>query len=172
VCLVGGKAHQQKKRKPAHLKREKAQKHGKKREVRRIEEEKAACPAREKVQQEGWKRSSIEELRKREEHCGKKVPQKARLLDLGWVTEKVVVLYLTCKYGKKGSHVEDNWEQRMVLLWKWRKLIGVNAKRRQRRKQCSPERQKCNKVAYGQETWKVQPKRGVAKERSGEPSKC
>jgi len=50
--LVGGKAHQQKKRKPARLKREKAQKHGKKREVRKIEEEKVACPAREKAQQE------------------------------------------------------------------------------------------------------------------------
>jgi len=60
------------------------QKHGKKREVRRIEEEKVMCPAREKVQQEEWKRSSIEELRKKaEEHCGKRVLQKVRLLNLG-----------------------------------------------------------------------------------------
>jgi len=118
VCPVGGKAHQQEERKPACLKRGKVQEHGKKREMRRIEEEKAARLARGEVQQEKWERSSIEELRKRaEEHCGKRVLQEARLLELGWVTE-VVVSYLTCKYRKKGSHVEDNQGQGVVLLWK------------------------------------------------------
>jgi len=58
-----GKAHQQERR-PAHPIREKAQE-GEKR-LRRIEEEKAACPVKGEVQQE-WRRSSWEELRKRAE---------------------------------------------------------------------------------------------------------
>jgi len=58
-----------------HLEREKVQEHSEKRKVRKIEEEKVVCSAREEVQQEEWKRSSIKELKKRvEEHCGKKVP--------------------------------------------------------------------------------------------------
>jgi len=140
--LVRGQAHQQEERKLAHLERGKVQKCGKKREVRRMEEEKAVCPARGEVQQEEWKRSSIEELRKRaEEHCGKRVLQEARLLELGWVTEEVVVLYLTCKCGKNGSYVEDNWGQGVVLLWKWRKLSWCGCKEKIE-----------EKAAYGQET--------------------
>jgi len=84
VCPVGEKAHQQEERKPVCLEREKAQECGKKRKVRRIEKEKVVCPTRGEVQKKEWKRSSIEELRKRaEEHCGKRIPQEARLLDLG-----------------------------------------------------------------------------------------
>jgi len=162
VCLVREKAHQQEERKPAHPERGKVQKRGKKREVRRMEEEKAVCPARGEVQQEEWKRSSIEELRKRaEEHCSKRVLQEARLLELGWVTEEVVVLYLTCKCGKNRSHVEDNWGKGVVPLWKWRKLSWYGCKEKIE-----------EKVAHGQGTWKAQPKRGVAKGRLGEPSKC
>jgi len=37
---------------------------------------------------------------------------------------------------------------------------------------CSPERQRYSKAVHSQENWKAQPKRGVVKERSGEPSKC
>jgi len=93
---VGGKAHQQEERKPAHLKRGKAQEHGKKRELRRVEEEKAACSIGGKAQQ-AYRRASVERLRKRtEEHCGKEVPKEAWLFDLGWMTEKVVVSYLVC----------------------------------------------------------------------------
>jgi len=78
------------------------------RRLRRIEEEKVVRPIKGEVQQE-WRRSSIEELRKKvEEHCGKGVPREAQLLELGWMTEEVVVLYLTCKCREKGSHVEDN----------------------------------------------------------------
>ena len=66
------------------LERGKAQECGKKRKVRRIEEEKVVYPTRGEVQKKEWKRSSIEELRKRaEEHCGKRILQEARLLDLG-----------------------------------------------------------------------------------------
>jgi len=82
--------------------------------VRRMEEEKVAHPARGEVQQE-WRRSSMEELRKRaEEHCGEGVPREVRLLELGWMTEEIVVSYLTCKCGEKGSHVEDNRGQEVI----------------------------------------------------------
>jgi len=111
----GGKAHQEERR-PVRPIREKAQE-GEKR-LRRMEEEKAARPAKGEAQQE-WRRSSIEELRKKaEEHCGKGVPRKAQLLELGWITEEIVVSYLTCKCGEKGSHVEDNRGQGVIPFWK------------------------------------------------------
>jgi len=69
-----GKAHQEERR-PARSIREKAQE-GKKR-LRKMEEEKAVHPVKGEAQQE-WKRSLIEELRKKaEEHCGKDVPREA-----------------------------------------------------------------------------------------------
>jgi len=90
--------------------------------LRRMEEEKAACPAKGEAQQ-GWRRSSIEELRKKaEEHCGKDVPREARLLELEWITEEIVVSYLTCKCREKGSHVEDNRGQGVIPFWKWKEL--------------------------------------------------
>jgi len=56
---------------------------GGERRLRRIEEEKAARPVKEEAQQE-WKRSSIEELRKRvEEHCGKGILEETQFLELG-----------------------------------------------------------------------------------------
>jgi len=88
------------------------------RRLRRVEEEKAARPIKGEAQQE-WRRSSIEELRKKtEEHCGKGVPREAQLLELGWMTEEVVVSYLTCKYGEKGSYIEDNRGQGVIPFWK------------------------------------------------------
>jgi len=114
-----GKAHQEERR-PARPIKEKAQE-GEKR-LRRIEEEKAVCSAKGEAQQE-WRRSSIEELRKKaEEHCGKGVPREAQLLELGWMTEEIVVSYLTCKCGEKGSHVEDNRGQGVIPFWKWKEL--------------------------------------------------
>jgi len=90
--------------------------------LRRMEEKKAACPAKGEAQQ-GWRRSSIEELRKKaEEHCGKDVPREARLLELEWITEEIVVSYLTCKCREKGSHVEDNRGQGVIPFWKWKEL--------------------------------------------------
>jgi len=80
ACPDGGKAHQEERR-PAHPIREKAQEGGKR--LRKMEEEKVVCPAKGEVQQE-WRRSSIEELRKKaEEHCGKGVPRETPLLELG-----------------------------------------------------------------------------------------
>jgi len=120
-----GKAHQEKK--PACLVRGKAQERREK-EVRQVEEEKAAHPKRREVQQE-WKRSSTEELRKRaEEHCGKSVPREVQLLELGWMTEEVVVSYLTCKCREKGSHVEDNQGQGVIPFWKWKELSWCGCK--------------------------------------------
>ena len=100
----------QEKRRPACPIREKAQEGEK--GLRRMKGEKAACPVKGEVQQE-WKRSSIEELRKRaEEHCGKRMPEKAQLLELGWYTPEMIVTYNECRgYGRKGSYAEDNRSQ-------------------------------------------------------------
>jgi len=96
ACPKEGKVHQGERR-PVHPIREKAQE-GEKR-LRRVEEGEVVRPVQGKAQQRG-KRSSIEELRKKvEEHCGKGIPRKARLLELGWMTEEIVVLYLTCVRG-------------------------------------------------------------------------
>jgi len=98
------------------------------RRLRRVKEEKAAYPIKGEVQQE-WRRSSIKELRKKaKEHCGKGVPREAQLLELGWVTEEVVVSYLTCKCGEKGSHVEDNRGQGVIPFWKWKELSWCECK--------------------------------------------
>ena len=70
-----------------------------------------------------------EELRKRaKKHCGKGIPREAQLLELGWMTEEVVVSYLTYKCEEKGSHVEDNQGQGVIPFWKWRKLSWCGCK--------------------------------------------
>jgi len=67
----GGKAYQEERR-PVCPIREKAQEGEKK--LRRVEEGKAAHVTKPQEAQQEWKRSLIEELRKRaEEHCGKGV---------------------------------------------------------------------------------------------------
>jgi len=72
----------QQERRPACPIREKAQE-GEKR-LRRVEEDKAVHVTKPQEAQKGWKRSSVEELKKRvEEHCRKGVPEKAQLWDLG-----------------------------------------------------------------------------------------
>jgi len=139
ACPDGRKAHQEERR-PARPIREKAQK-GEKR-LRRMEEEKAVRPAKGEVQQE-WRRSSIEELRKKaEEHCGKGVPRKAQLLELGWMTGEIVVSYLTCKCGEKGSHVEDNRGQGVIPFWKWKELSWCGCKRKTEGKAARPREAK------------------------------
>ena len=66
--------------------------------------------------EEKWKKSSIEELRKRvEEYCNKRVSQEARLLELGWCIEKVIVTYVQYeRYGEKRCHVEVNRRQGII----------------------------------------------------------
>jgi len=63
--------------------KEKAQEKGK--ELRKVEEEEVVYMAKPREAQQGmWKRSLMAELRKKaEEHCGKEVPEKALLLELG-----------------------------------------------------------------------------------------
>jgi len=104
---VQEKAHQQEKRKPVRPIKGKAQK--RERKLRRVEEGEAARPVQGEAQQE-WKRSSMEELRKRvEEHCGKGVLEKAQFLELEWYTPELIVIYNKCRgYGRKGSYAEDN----------------------------------------------------------------
>ena len=45
-----------------------------------------------------------------QKHCGvENVPEDAQLLELGWMTEEVVVTYIECKWcGRKGMHRENN----------------------------------------------------------------
>jgi len=120
--------------------RERAQE-GEKR-LRRMEEEKAVCPVKREAQQ-GWRRSSIEELRKKaEEHCGKGVPREAQLLELGWMTEEIVVPYLTCKCREKGSHVEDNRGQGVISFWKWKELSWCRCKGKTEGKAARPREAK------------------------------
>jgi len=102
----GGKAHQEERRLACPI-REKAQE-GEKR-LRRMKEEKVARPVKGEAQQE-WKRSSIEELRKRaEEHCEKGILEEVQFLELGWYVPGMIVIYTECRgCERKGSYVEDN----------------------------------------------------------------
>jgi len=97
----------------ARPREEKAHQGGRK--LRRMEEEKAACPTKGEAQQE-WRRSSWEELRKRAEwYCGPTVPQDAELWELGWRGQGAVVTYLKCpRCGEGGCHVEDDRGQGVV----------------------------------------------------------
>jgi len=74
------KVHQQKG--PVHSVKGKAQEG--ERRLRRVEEEEAVCVAKPQEVQQGWRRSSVKELRKRaEEHCRRGVLGEAQLLELG-----------------------------------------------------------------------------------------
>jgi len=86
------------------------------RKLRRAEEEKAACVAKPQEVQQGWKKSSIEELRKRaEEHCGRGILEETRLLELGWYTRETIVTYVEYeRCRKKGCHMEENRGQGMI----------------------------------------------------------
>jgi len=51
------------------------------------------------------------------------VPEDAQLLELGWITEEVIVTYIECKwYRKKGMYRENNRGQGVL---KERKLEEV-----------------------------------------------
>jgi len=44
-----------------------------------------------------------------QEHCGEGILDEVCLLELGWYTEEVIVMYVECKsFGEKGYHVEEN----------------------------------------------------------------
>jgi len=86
------------------------------RRLRRVEEEEVAHMAKPQEAQQRWRRSSVEELRKRvEEHCGKGIPEEAQLWDLGWCMREVVVLYLACERCRnQGCYIEDNRGQEVI----------------------------------------------------------
>jgi len=44
------------------------------------------------------------------------------------MTEEIVVSYLTCKCGEKGSHAEDNWGQGVIPFRKWKELSWCECK--------------------------------------------
>jgi len=127
--------------------------------LRRMEEEKAAHPVKREAQQ-GWRRSSMEELRKKaEEHCGKGVPREVRLLELGWMTEDIVVSYLACKCREKGSYIEDNRGQGVIPFWKWKELSWYGCKGKKRESGTPTERKSAARVEKA-----VQPREAKAQQ--------
>ena len=58
----------------------------------------------------------MEELRKKaEDHYSKEVLEEALLLELGWYTKEVIVIYVQCdKYKEKGCHIEENRRQGVI----------------------------------------------------------
>ena len=92
--------------------------------MRRVKKEEVAYMAKSQEAQQGWRRSSVEELRKRaEKHCRRGVPEETRLLELGWYTRKVVVLYLTYERCRnQRCHVKDNKKQEVISKRKWEEI--------------------------------------------------
>jgi len=86
------------------------------RKLKKVKEEKVAHVAKPREAQQEWKRSLVEELRRRaKEHYGKEMPEEACLLELGWCMEKVIVMYVQCeRCEEKGCHVEKNRRQGII----------------------------------------------------------
>jgi len=124
-----GKVHQGEVRKPVRPQRGKAQECNEKKEVRRVEK-RVAYPVKREAQQEEWKRSSWEVLKKRAKWCcGPTVPQDAELWELGWQGQGAVVTYLKCpRYGKGECYVEDDQGQGVVPHWKREKMSWCRCK--------------------------------------------
>ena len=132
ACPDEGKAHQKEKR----------------REVRRVEEGEAVRPVKGKVQQEGWKRSLWEVLRKRAEwYCGPTVLLDAELWELGWRGQGAIITYLKCsECGKGECHVEDDQGQGVVLYWKREKMSWCGCKGKKRESGAPTERKSAARV--------------------------
>ena len=88
-----------------------------KKEKRR--QEGAVCPIEGKAQQ--WEKARKGELvhpnwEKIQEYCEmKNVLEDTRPLELGWMTEEVIVTYIECRWcRKKGIYREDNIEQEVL----------------------------------------------------------
>jgi len=81
-----------------------------------VVEEIAHVAMPQKAWQKEWRRSLVHVLRqKAQEHCGEGIPDEACLLELGWYTREVIVLYVECKRcGRKRYHVEENREQGVI----------------------------------------------------------
>jgi len=161
ACPREGRAHQGVRRLACPI-REKAQEEEKR--LRRVEEDKAACPAQEEVQQ-GWERSSIEELRKRaKEHCGKGIPREAQLLELGWYTPEIIVTYNKCRgCRRKGSYAEDNRGQRVLQD----RTFGCGCKGKEKESSMPTERKSAARVERAARPKEAKVQQGSTQ--SGEP---
>jgi len=158
-----------------HPAKEKAQE----RKLRKVEQEEEAHVARPReAQQEEWRRSLWEELRKKAEwYCGPTVPQDVELWELGWRSQGAVITYLKCpRCGKGGCYVEDVRGQGIVPYWRREKMswYGCRGKGEQSGMRARDLRGTAReeKVAHSQENQKAQQGKGVANRRSEEPSKC
>ena len=50
-----------------------------------------------------------------QEYCGEGVPDKAYLLELGWIMKEVIVSYMECeRCRQKGYQVEENRGQEVI----------------------------------------------------------
>jgi len=114
-----------------------------------------------KAQQKEWRRSLAHVLRQKvQEHCEEGIPNKACLLELGWYTKEIMVLYLVCeRCGKQGCYVEENRRQevisrRQLEAMKWCGCLKVVEKKMA----CSTEGK-----AQQSSTWPEKPE-GAAKE--------
>jgi len=58
------------------------------------------------------------------------------------MTEEIVVLYLACKCGEKGSHVKDNRGQGVIPFWKWKELSWCGCKGKTEGKVAQPREAK------------------------------
>jgi len=94
------------------------------------------------VQQKG--RPVHSNWEKAQEYCRvENVPEDTRLLELGWMTEEVIVTYIECKWcRKKGIHREDNRGQGVL---RERKLEEAEQCR------CSRQKKKGGEVAHPME---------------------
>jgi len=76
-------------------------------------------------------------------YCGKGVPEEAQLLELGWMTEEVVVSYLVCERCRsRGCHVENNREQGVISSKKRETLTWCGCKERREEKAVQPREAK------------------------------
>ena len=80
------------------------------------------------------------ELRKKaEEHCGKGIPEKVFLLELGWYMKEVIVTYMQCKRcGEKEYHIEENRRQEVIKdRQRWYRYTGKAVQPREAKAQQS-----------------------------------
>jgi len=159
-----------KEKRVAHPRKEKAHQ-GERREVRRIEEWKAARPVKGEAQQEE-KRTSVEKLRIRAEvYCEKGVPEEAQLFELGWTTKEVVVSYLICEgCGERGCHVEDNRGQGVIPWAKHKALSWCGCKGKKVEGGAPTERKSAAKVEKA--AWPREAKAQQSSAWSGEPERA
>ena len=93
-----------------------------------------------KVQEKEWRRSPAHVLRQKvQEHCRKGILDEACLLELGWYTKEVIVLYVECeRCGQKECQMEENRGQGVILdRQKW-----CGCQKRKKTEAAHPKREK------------------------------